>query len=439
MKAATYSIEGRLAWQLMVQALIVVGLVCLGTYLAVALHVAAAQERLLDIKINKLSETAQLLLRAGDSRYLELLRANAERRPGTRLELRYADGHVFYADPGEPPFALSSHQRDKSFVLRFGDGSGELQGRYAIDVEADERTLAFLRMVLLAAVVLGTVGAGLIGRVTVRRGLRPLLDLATQTQGMAPDRLADRLFLDAHAQELQPLIDQFNALMERVEQAYRQLESFNADVAHELRTPLAALIGQTEVSLSRERSIDELRETLMSNLEELQRISAITKDMLFLSRADFGAAARRGAPTSLAKLVDQVVAFHEGTMQERTLDVEIVGDAAWRVEQGLFKQAVSNLLDNASRHATPGSIVTVLISTANEAVRIVVENEGAELPPEYVPRLFDRFFRIESARSNGESHHGLGLAIVAAIARMHRGAAWAESLPGTTRVGFTIA
>ncbi len=440
MKTATYSIEGRLTWQLMAQAFVMMGLVCLGIYCAVGSHVAASQERLLDVKINKLAETAQLLLRSGDSRYFDLLVENAQRRDGTRLELHYTDGRLFYADPAEPVFTLSSHQREKRFVLPFADGTGALQGRYAIDVEADARMLAFLRVVLLAAVALGTFGAGAIGTVAVRQGLRPLVELARQTQRIAPHRLSDRLVLDAHARELQPFIDQFNALMDRLEQAYRQLESFNADVAHELRTPLSALIGQTELSISRERSTNEMRETLLSNLEELQRLSAITNDMLFLSRADRGMAARRDAPTGLAKLVNQVVEFHEGTLQERALNVRIVGDAAWSVEPGLFKQAVSNLLDNASRHATPGSIVTVHIDpSAKHAVRIVVENAGAELKPEHVPRLFDRFFRIEPSRSNGDFNHGLGLAIVAAIARMHRGAAWAESLPGTTRVGFTVA
>jgi two-component system heavy metal sensor histidine kinase CusS len=300
--------------------------------------------------------------------------------------------------------------------------------------------LEHLRVVLLAAVVLGTLGAGLIAQLTVRRGLRPLLELANQTQRMAPHRLDGRLFLEAHARELQPFIEQFNALIERCERAYRQLESFNADVAHELRTPLSALIGQTELALSRERSGEEMRETLLSNLEELQRLTTMTNDMLFLSRADHGAAARRDAPRSLAELVNQVAEFQEGIMQERGLKVQIVGDAAWQVEPGLFKQAVSNLLDNASRHASTGSIIKIYIApSARDAVRIVVENTGAELPPEHVPRLFDRFFRGDSSRSDGESHHGLGLAIVAAVARMHRGTAWAESLPGTTRVGFTVA
>jgi two-component system heavy metal sensor histidine kinase CusS len=128
----------------------------------------------------------------------------------------------------------------------------------------------------------------------VRRGLQPLQALARQTQAIAPDRLSDRLHLAHPVEELQPWIDQFNGLMDRLQRAYVQLEGFNADVAHELRTPLANVMGQTEVALSRERSPEALRETLVSNLEEMQRLAALVNDMLFLSQSDRGAVARGG-------------------------------------------------------------------------------------------------------------------------------------------------
>ena len=152
----------------------------------------------------------------------------------------------------------------------------------------------------------------------------------TQTRAISPRRLDQRLRLGDPAEELQPWIDQFNALMDRLERAYAQLEGFNADVAHELRTPLATLIGQTEVALSRERSAESLRETLVSNLEEMQRLSAMVNDMLFLSQADRGAIARRGAPVSLAALAQQVVEFHEAPLEEAALAVRIEGDALGR-------------------------------------------------------------------------------------------------------------
>jgi two-component system heavy metal sensor histidine kinase CusS len=266
--------------------------------------------------------------------------------------------------------------------------------------------------------------------------------LAAQTRAISARRLDQRLDLPDPAEELLPWIEQFNALMDRLERAYVHLEAFNADVAHELRTPMANLIVQTEVALSRERSSDALRETLVSNLEEMQRLSAMVNDMLFLSQADRGAMARRGEPVSLAALAQDVVEFHDAPLDEAGLQLRIEGDAVVPVDEALFKRALSNLLGNAVRFAEHGSTIGIRIAPEGAGpVRVVVQNAGAGIDATALPRLFDRFFRGDASRccDDGEPHHGLGLAIVAAIARMHAGSTLAESHGGVTRVGFTLA
>jgi two-component system heavy metal sensor histidine kinase CusS len=274
----------------------------------------------------------------------------------------------------------------------------------------------------------------------VRRSLRPVRELAAQTRQISPQQLDQRLRLVDPAEELAPWLDQFNALMDRLERAYQQLEAFNADVAHELRTPLAALIGHTELALARERSPESLRETLASNLEELQRLSAMVNDMLFLASADRGAAARRGAATSLAALVRDVVEFHEAPLEDAALRVRIDGDVQVPVDEPLVKRALSNLLGNATRYAAPGSTVVVRIEPLDgQAVRLEVENRGPAIEAALLPRIFDRFFRADAARTGGAGpHHGLGLAIVAAIARMHGGQPHARCEHDVTRIGFTL-
>ncbi|HRD86505.1 MAG TPA: heavy metal sensor histidine kinase, partial [Rubrivivax sp.] len=272
--------------------------------------------------------------------------------------------------------------------------------------------------------------------------LRPLEALAAQTRAISAQRLDQRLSLDDPAEELLPWIEQFNALMQRLEQAYAQLEGFNADVAHELRTPLATLIGETELALSRERSAGSLKETLASNLEEMQRLSGMVNDMLFLASVDRGAVARRGEPVSLAALAHQVAEFHEVPLDEAGLRLEVQGDARLAVDEPLVKRALSNLLGNATRFAERGSTVRVRIADeAPNEVAIMVENQGQGIQTQALPRLFDRFFRQDSSRCcDGQGqHHGLGLAIVAAIARMHAGRTLAASQAGVTRVGFTLA
>jgi two-component system heavy metal sensor histidine kinase CusS len=319
---------------------------------------------------------------------------------------------------------------------------GELRARFTVDYARDA-AMGTRWAWILTLVTLGA-GATVAGGVFwhVRRQLRPLHDLAAQTRAISPRRLDQRLALADPAEELLPWIEQFNALMARLDQAYAQLEGFNADVAHELRTPLASLIGETEIALARERPADELRATLVSNLEEMQRLSALVNDMLFLSQADRGAVARRGAPVSLAALAQQVMEFHEAAFEDAGLALRIEGDATIAVDEPLFKRALSNLLGNAARFAERGSTVSVRIApeTADQ-VRVLVQNAGQQIDAATLPRLFDRFFRGDASRccEGGEPHHGLGLAIVAAIARMHAGSTLAESRDGITRVGFTLA
>jgi two-component system heavy metal sensor histidine kinase CusS len=366
------------------------------------------------------------------------------RRPGTYVVLYRADGSELYRDPA-PGFDIGGKDvRNGQFEVPTPPGvaGGLVRGTMALDCDSDRAMIGgILLTVLAAAVAAGLVMGWLVFR-TVKRGLAPMMDLAVQTRAIDAQRLGQRLKLAEPVEELQPAVDQFNALMGRLEMAYVQLESFNADVAHELRTPLAALIGHTELALSRERSCGELEETLSSNLEELQRLSAMVNDMLFLASADRGAAARRGEPVSLAALARQVIEFHEAALEDAALDVHIDGDAALPVDEPLVKRALSNLIGNATRYAQRGTPLAVRIAQAGPggAVRVEVENTGPAIAPEALPRIFDRFFRVDTVRCVADGgHHGLGLAIVAAIARMHRGEPLASSAGGQTRVGFSLA
>lgn len=364
----------------------------------------------------------------------------SERHPGTFVRLYRTDGSELYRDTS-PTFDMAKAvSRDMAFTVDTQHASGSLQGLLTIDRTEDARTARSLALLLIGAVLLGAamVGWGTFWR--VRHSLRPLMDLAAQTKAIDARHLGNRLSLDEPVEELQPVIDQFNGLMQRVETTYAQLEGFNADVAHELRTPLANLIGHTEVTLSRERSASELEDTLHSNLEELHRMAAIVNDMLFLAQADRGVKARRNTAVDLAQLVRQVVEFHEAPLEERGLSVVIEGECELWVDEALVKRAMSNLLGNAIRYAEAGSALRVrILRDAGSSVQLWVENVGPTIGPEHLPRLFDRFFRADSSRGEADKpHHGLGLSIVAAIARMHDGFPAAQSQNGVTRVGFSL-
>lgn len=313
-----------------------------------------------------------------------------------------------------------------------------LELRLSLNIERDRLLLWRLAWTLVGAAAIGTLLVSLTAAERVRRGLQPLQRLAEETAAAGPDQPGRRIEPTTYAEELRPWIVQFNALLARVEGAYSQLEAFNADVAHELRTPLSNMIAQLEVEFAQDRPEAELQYVLESQLEEARRLTTIVTDMLFLSKADRGAQARRGDVQSLAEQVLAVAEFQEASLEDASLRLRVEGDAQLSMDAGLVRRAVSNLVGNAKRYAMPGSVIRVVIVRRDAEVQLAVENLGEPIASEALPRLFERFYRADPSRSGSASHHGLGLAIVAAIARMHGGYTFAESSAGVTRIGLAL-
>jgi two-component system heavy metal sensor histidine kinase CusS len=293
-------------------------------------------------------------------------------------------------------------------------------------------TLALLTLIGAALV------AGL-GYSIARVGLQPLGRMSADAQFIGPDNRGKRLALSPLPGELLHLGQSFNAALDRLDGAYRQLETFNADVAHELRTPLANLIGQTQVALARQREAAALREVLQSNLEELERMRAIVADMLFLARAEQGARAYQKVVVSIAAEVGKTIQFFDVLLEEARMHVSVHGDATAPIETALFRRALNNLLQNAIQHSPPGTGIQVHITRESEHARVAFSNPGGPIAPEQLTRLFDRFYRIDTARLNSGENHGLGLAIVKAVAAMHNGQVFARVQDGIVTVGFSVA
>ena len=312
-----------------------------------------------------------------------------------------------------------------------------------VDTAPFEHTLrAFL--IALTLLTLGAVALVMaLGWWIARIGLRPLQRLSLEARALRPKTLSQRLQEDRLPVELEDLTVAFNGALGRLEEAYQQLEGFNADVAHELRTPLANMIGGTQVALSRPRSAAEFEDTLQSNLEELERLRSIVNDMLFLARADQGEAATGLTAADVAHEVEMTIEFFEPLLDETGTTVAIEGElrAKATMNVALFRRALSNLLQNAIEHSAPGASLVVTITQRTGALWIAVTNPGATVAPTHLPRLFDRFYRVDSSRHDaGDVHgHGLGLAIVKAVASMHGGATLATSDAGLTTIGFSVA
>ncbi|CAM3624983.1 Sensor protein [Bordetella sputigena] len=308
----------------------------------------------------------------------------------------------------------------------------------AIDTYPGAEFLYGFATVLLAICGVWIGATALLAAWAVRRGLAPVHSLSRQAARIQPDQLDLRLPVEGIDRELRELSVAFNSTLDRLQAAYRQMEGFNADVAHELRTPLATLINGTEVVLSSERSNAQLREVLESNLEELVGLQALVNDMLFLARADGGELARDLDEVQVRGEIHHVVDYYEAALQEAGLTPRLAGDARVRANPRLLRRAVSNLLANAIKAAPAGTPLEISCEESPTEVRIQVVNGGATIPPQALPRIFDRFYRVDDARAGRTEGHGLGLAIVRAVARMHGGRVFALSEPGRTVIGFSL-
>ncbi len=429
----------RLSLWLAAQTFVGLGLVSLAVYL---LMVVDLEQRQTESLQHKRELIEHVLDEARGDRDLQSLKHKLDDfflgHRDLALTLRHPDRTTLYDNAGSA-HSFKANKRSIFDLPHWEPGGGTLVAEMVLDISADQQFLKRLGLTLMTASLIGSMIVSVGSFLLVRRGLAPVRHLVTQTRGLAAEKLHERLDGSQQPRELQPLVEQFNALLSRLSRAYAQLEGFNADVAHELRTPLATLITSTEVALRDPALPHATADLLGSNLEELRRMTGIVNDMLFLSHANSGTVARRQPVQSLAALAADVVEYHEAALAEAGLAVDIQGDGSGNLDASLLKRALSNLLGNATRYAAPHSIVKVRIQAATPGMlELSVANKGPSIPPEHLPRLFDRFYRADPSRTQASVNHGLGLSIVAAIARMHGGEPFVQSNDDETRVGLTM-
>ncbi len=299
----------------------------------------------------------------------------------------------------------------------------------------------FMRSFLLTlwAFVLGAaVLTGLLGWVAVRRGLAPLSTMRKQAQAVTAQQLSYRLPLESAPIELAALAQSLNDMLARLEEAFHRLSDFSSDIAHELRTPVSNLMTQTQVALSRARGADEYRGILESNAEEFEHMGRMISDMLLLAKADNGLVVPHREVFSLEDEIRALFDYYEAVAEERSLQLQLQleGDCTASADRLMLRRALGNLLSNAVRHSTPATTVQVHIRASAESVWIAIENTGDTIPPEFLQRVFDRFFRVDASRQRSSEGTGLGLAITKSIVVAHGGTISATSDAGVTT--FTI-
>ena len=307
------------------------------------------------------------------------------------------------------------------------------------------RELGEFGEVLLLGFPIAVLVAGFGGYALARKALAPIDSMARQAKTISAEKLGDRLSIENPEDELGKLGTVFNAMLGRLQAAFDQLRRFTADASHELRTPLTAIRSVGEVALQDQRSPAEYRDVIGSMLEEVDRLTRLSESLLALSRADAGHIELQREAISLVRLAKEASSVVEVLAEEKQQHIEIEGDAnlAVSVDRLILRQAIINLLDNAIKYSPPRShILGRVQSGGDNRVFLDVIDQGSGVPREHQPHIFDRFFRVDKARTREWGGAGLGLSITRWAVEVHGGLITLESEEGhgsTFRVSLPLA
>lgn len=292
-----------------------------------------------------------------------------------------------------------------------------------------DESLRRLRRDFFAGVPLVLLLASIGGYFLARKSLSPIALMDRQTQRITAENLSARLDVMNERDELGGLGLTINQLLERLENSFKEQQRFIADASHELRTPLAVLRGETEVSLSQSRSLDEYKASLNLIKDEAERLSRIVEDLFVLARqpADRRAVSRQ--PVRLDEIVAECGRAAQVLAAQKDLNLRIDPGTALSLngDDELLQRMILNLLDNAVKYTPPGGEISVELMASNGDARLTVRDNGIGIPTKDQPHVFDRFYRVDKARSRAMGGAGLGLSIVRQIAEAHGGTVSVES------------
>ncbi len=315
--------------------------------------------------------------------------------------------------------------------------------RYTLQMAQDrssdeqvERNFSVLFILVLSG---GILASALIAIIVTRRGLQPLREMARSLGRIGPDQLKEPIGSKGWPHELRPLAIAFDEMLKRLDDSFTLLSQFSADLAHELRTPIANMLGEAQVALTRDRTAAEYRETIESSVAESERLSRIVDNLLFVARVDAAREPIARKRFDARAAVEKIAAFYQTIADDHHVTISCSGDGEIYADPDLFERALSNLLDNALRFTPRGGSIRIALSEHNAVFEVEVFDTGCGIASEHLPRVFDRFYRAESSRSSDGA--GLGLALVKSIVDLHCGQASIDSEVGqgtTVKLVFPV-
>ncbi len=290
-------------------------------------------------------------------------------------------------------------------------------------IENIKDTLDSLLYILYLGIPLAVILASLLGWLIANRALRPVDEITRTARRIGAENLSERLVVNGPKDEIGRLVETFNEMISRLEVSFNKIKQFTSDASHELRTPLTILKGETEIALKTEDTVEGLKEVLASNLEEVNRMSRIVNDLLMLSRIDRGAERFVMEEVNLEDIVTEKFEQARTLARDKGIEVTLANSTrvAVRGDPVKLRQLILNLLDNAIKYTPEGGMVTISLDKANGNAVLVVSDTGIGINKDALPHIFDRFYRVDKARSRDLGGSGLGLSICKAIVTAHNG------------------
>jgi two-component system heavy metal sensor histidine kinase CusS len=283
--------------------------------------------------------------------------------------------------------------------------------------------------------VVMSVLAALYSMVIVTNGLRPLKRFEKYLTRIRPGNLNIRIPTQKLPSELEALSKVENAMLDRLDDGFNRLSDFSSDIAHELRTPLTNLTTQTQVVLASDRSVEEYRDILGSNLEELERINKTINDTLYLAKAENSLLYKNNEQLKVCEAIEQLIEYHNIVAEDKQIDIKLEGKGQLFCDKQMFQRAINNLLSNAIRHSDTYSTIKILIQPLpKKGLTVSISNTGDTIPADCLPFIFNRFYRKDTSREHDYGFGaGLGLAITKSIVETYNGTITAQSSNGKTK------
>jgi len=304
-------------------------------------------------------------------------------------------------------------------------GSQPYTLQVAQDRSSDEQVERNFALLFIAVLFGGVVASALIAIIVTRRGLRPLREMTESLGRIGPDQLKQRIGSTGWPRELQPLAIAFDQMLKRLDDSFTRLSQFSADLAHELRTPIANMLGEAQVALTRDRTAADYRETIESTVAECERLSRIVDNLLFVARVDAAREPIARKRFNARAAVEKIAEFYQTVADDHHVTITCSGNGQIYADPDLFERAVGNLLDNALRFTPENGSIQIALCQREADFEVAISDNGCGIAPQHLPRVFDRFYRAESSR--GSDGAGLGLALVKSIVDLHGGSAIIES------------